>query len=144
MVTHQQRLAAHRTGRGLRTAIAIVLLALMLFPVYWMLNISLQSSGGTLATRASFPRTPAWPATHGYPGPGPNLVTSMLIAVGTVVLTLLIAAPCCVRPGPVPVPLDQLGLARHPDLADDPGDRDRERPLHPVREHRPAQLHPRV
>ncbi len=39
-----------KTRSGVRTAIAIVLLAIMLFPVYWMLNISLQSTGGTLAT----------------------------------------------------------------------------------------------
>ena len=62
MVTSQQRLAARQTRRGLRTAIAIVLLALMLFPVYWMLNISLQASGGTLP-QASSRRTRASPAT---------------------------------------------------------------------------------
>lgn len=80
--------------RGLRTAIAIVLLAFMLFPVYWMLNISLQSSGGTLATSIF----PARPSLDGYrlalEDQGRNLVTSMIIAVGTVVLTLLVAAPC--------------------------------------------------
>ena len=63
MVTQQQRVAAHRrTGRGLRTALAIVLLALMLFPVYWMLNISLQASGGTLPS--SF--FPPHPSLAGY------------------------------------------------------------------------------
>src|SRR5512133_2053976 len=94
MVTHQQRLAARQTRRGLRTGIAIVLLALMLFPVYWMLNISLQPSGGTLPS--SF--FPPHPSLAGYntaiQDQGQNLVTSMLIAVGTVVLTLLIATPC--------------------------------------------------
>jgi multiple sugar transport system permease protein len=73
--------------------VAIVLLAIMLFPVYWMLNISLQSTGGTLAT--SF--FPAHPSLNGYrtaiADQGGNLVTSMIIAVGTVVLGLLIAAP---------------------------------------------------
>ena len=49
----------------------------------------------------------------------------MVIAVGTVVLTAD-RRPLCVRPGPVQVPLDQLGPARHPDLADDPRDRDRQ------------------
>ena len=94
MVTHQQRLAARQTRRGLRTGIAIVLLALMLFPVYWMLNISLQPSGGTLPS--SF--FPPQPSLAGYvtaiQDQGQNLVTSMVIAVGTVVLTLVIAAPC--------------------------------------------------
>ena len=94
MVTHQQRLGGRQTRRGLRTVIAIVLLALMLFPVYWMLNISLQPSGGTLPSNFF----PPHPSLAGYStaiqDQGQNLVTSMLIAVGTVVLTLLIAAPC--------------------------------------------------
>jgi multiple sugar transport system permease protein len=94
MVTHQQRLVGRQTRRGLRTVIAIVLLALMLFPVYWMLNISLQPSGGTLPSNFF----PPHPSLAGYStaiqDQGQNLVTSMLIAVGTVVLTLLIAAPC--------------------------------------------------
>ena len=94
MVTHRQRLAARQTRRGLRTGIAIVLLALMLFPVYWMLNISLQPTGGTLPS--SF--FPSQPSLAGYAtaidDQGRNLVTSMLLAAGTVVLSLLIAAPC--------------------------------------------------
>ena len=94
MATHQQRPAAHQTRRRLRTGIAIVLLALMLFPIYWMLNISLQPCGGTLPS--SF--FPPHPSLAGYntaiQDQGQNLVTSMLIAVGTVVLTLLIATPC--------------------------------------------------
>ena len=65
----------------------------MLFPVYWMLNISLQSTGGTLAT-SFFPTNPS---LDGYrtaiEDQGRNLVTSLIIAVGTVVLTLVIAAP---------------------------------------------------
>lgn len=82
------------TRSGVRTAIAIILLAIMLFPVYWMLNISLQSTGGTLAT--SF--FPVHPSLDGYRtaihDQGGNLVTSMTIALGTVALTLLIATPC--------------------------------------------------
>jgi len=82
------------TRSGVRTAIAIILLAIMLFPVYWMLNISLQSTGGTLAT--SF--FPTHPSLEGYRAAlhdqGGNLVTSLTIAVGTVALTLLIATPC--------------------------------------------------
>ena len=62
MVTQQPRLAARQTRRGLRTAIAIVLLALMLFPVYWMLNISLQAGGGALPS--SF--FPSHPSLAGY------------------------------------------------------------------------------
>jgi len=84
----------HRTRSGIRTAIAIVLLALLLFPVYWMLNISLQATGGTLVS--SF--VPIHPSLDGYRTAiqdlGGNLVTSLTIAIGTVALTLLIATPC--------------------------------------------------
>jgi multiple sugar transport system permease protein len=82
------------TTRGyLRTAIAIGLLVLMLFPLYWMVNASFQASGNTL--NASL--IPTDPSLAGYEialrDQGRNLVTSMIIASGTVVLTLLIATP---------------------------------------------------
>jgi len=79
--------------RGLRTALAIVFLAILLFPLYWMFNISLSSTGGTL-TSSFFP---AHPSLDGYrvalEDQGRNLLTSLIIALGTVVLTLLVAAP---------------------------------------------------
>ena len=68
-------------------------LAILLFPLYWMFNISLSSTGGTL-TSSFFP---AHPSLDGYrvalADQGGNLVTSLIIALGTVVLTLLVAAP---------------------------------------------------
>ena len=76
-----------------RTAIAIALLAIMLFPLYWMVNASLQSTGQHAATPASSRPTRASPATDGLADQGQNLVTSLIIAMGTVVLTLLIATP---------------------------------------------------
>jgi multiple sugar transport system permease protein len=90
-----QRGFSARHARGpVRTAIAIVLLALMLFPVYWMLNISLQPNGNALA--GTF--FPTHPSLDGYRtaihDQGRHLVTSLMIAAGTVVITLLIAAPC--------------------------------------------------
>jgi multiple sugar transport system permease protein len=90
-----QRGSSTRYARGpIRTAIAIVLLALMLFPVYWMLNISLQPNGNALA--GTF--FPTHPSLEGYRtairDQGGHLVTSLMIAAGTVVVTLLIAAPC--------------------------------------------------
>lgn len=76
-----------------RTVVAILLLALMLFPVYWMLNISLSPSGGALPA-SLFPSHPTFAgyqqAIHDQ---GANLVTSLLVASGTVVVTLIIAAP---------------------------------------------------
>ena len=82
-----------RTRSGIRTAVAIALLAIMLFPLYWMLNISLQSTGGTL-TSSFFPQQPT---LDGYrtaiQDQGRNLLTSIIIAAGTVVITLLVATP---------------------------------------------------
>lgn len=90
---HRRRLAIRRTGRGARTALAIFFLAVMLFPVYWMLNTSLQPSGNTLSSTFF----PAHPTLDGYRtalhDQGGHLVTSLEIALGTVLITLAIAAP---------------------------------------------------
>ena len=80
--------------RTVFTAIGVLILCVMLFPVYWMLNASLQPSGNTLT--ASF--LPLDPSFAGYrraiSEQGENLITSVIIACGTVVLSLLISAPC--------------------------------------------------
>src|SRR6266545_3491051 len=80
--------------RTVFTAIGVLILCVMLFPVYWMLNASLQPSGNTLT--ASF--LPLDPSFAGYrraiSEQGDNLITSVIIACGTVVLSLLISAPC--------------------------------------------------
>ncbi|WP_129663683.1 carbohydrate ABC transporter permease [Phytoactinopolyspora endophytica] len=80
--------------RAVYTAVGITLLAVMLFPVYWMINASLQPSGNTLS--ADF--FPLDPSFAGYERAlreqGANLVTSMVIALGTVAFSLAVAAPC--------------------------------------------------
>ncbi|TDO49275.1 multiple sugar transport system permease protein [Kribbella sp. VKM Ac-2527] len=80
--------------RTVYTAIGVLILCVMLFPVYWMLNASLQPSGNTLT--ASF--LPLDPSFAGYrraiSEQGDNLITSVIIACGTVVLSLLVSAPC--------------------------------------------------
>ncbi|MFE7558388.1 carbohydrate ABC transporter permease [Kitasatospora sp. NPDC057500] len=81
-------------GRGpLSTAVGIVLLALMLFPVYWMVNASLQPAGNTLRG-GWFPHPPDF---GGYAvalrEQGGNLVTSLLVSLGSVALSLGLAAP---------------------------------------------------
>ncbi|MDX6292866.1 MAG: multiple sugar transport system permease protein [Kribbellaceae bacterium] len=80
--------------RGLFTVVGVLILCVLLFPVYWMVNASLQPSGNTLT--ASF--LPLDPSFAGYrraiSEQGHNLVTSMIIALGTVVLSLLVATPC--------------------------------------------------
>ncbi|RKS77953.1 multiple sugar transport system permease protein [Motilibacter peucedani] len=75
------------------TALAVLFLAVMLFPVYWMVNVSLQRSGSAVAT----PWFPEHVSFHGYSTAlhqqGRNLVTSLLVASGSVVFSLLLAAP---------------------------------------------------
>jgi multiple sugar transport system permease protein len=75
------------------TVIGVVIIALMLFPLYWMLNVSLQTGGGAVAT----PWVPLEPTLDGYRSAvteqGRNLVTSLVVSLGSVVLALLIATP---------------------------------------------------
>ena len=73
----------------LRTALAILFLVIMLFPLYWMVNASFQASGNTLNATL----IPTDPSLAGYEvalrDQGRNLVTSLIIATGTVILTLV-------------------------------------------------------
>ena len=77
------------------TVIGVVLTAVMLFPVYWMVNVSLTPQKDM---RKSPPDLlPLHPTFSGYQAvfrdQGPYLLTSLLIGLGTVALTLLISAP---------------------------------------------------
>jgi multiple sugar transport system permease protein len=73
--------------------IGVVFLVIMLFPVYWMINASLQPSGNTL-TAGVFPTNPSWAGYEkAISDQGANLVTSLIISVGAVIVCLAIAAP---------------------------------------------------
>lgn len=86
------RLALLLTVEGTH-ALGVIFLGLMLFPIYWMVNISLQPSGNALSAKL----LPTHFSLGGYQtairDQGANLVTSLAIALGTVVVTLLIATP---------------------------------------------------
>ncbi|KZC94334.1 ABC transporter permease [Clavibacter tessellarius] len=75
------------------TAIGIAILAVMLFPVYWMVNISLQPAGPAIQA-AWFPFEAQF---GGYATAlreqGQALGTSLVIALGSVVLSLAVATP---------------------------------------------------
>lgn len=91
-------LAAPRRARGARdlvhTAIGIVLVAIMLFPIYWMVNASLAPGGNSLNT-GWFPLRPdAGGYVRALADQGGNLVTSVIVAVGAALLSLALAAPC--------------------------------------------------
>ena len=77
------------------TAIGVVVTAVMLFPVYWMINVSLTQTSNM---RKSPPNLiPVDGTLAGYTvvlrQQLPYLGTSLLIGIGTVLLTLLLAAP---------------------------------------------------
>ena len=78
---------------GINTAIGIALLVVMLFPVYWMINLSFQSSGSTLAS-SPFPTEFNLDGYRAALGDQTgNLLTSLVVSLGSVVLTLVIAVP---------------------------------------------------
>ncbi len=77
------------------TAVGVLLTAVMLFPVYWMINVSLTQTSNM---RKSPPNLIPVDATlQGYSAvihqQLPYLGTSLLVALGTVVVTLALAAP---------------------------------------------------
>ena len=78
-----------------RTAVGLVLTAVMLFPVYWMVNVSLTPADRMRISPPDF--FPTAPAFDGYARvlaeQLPYFATSLLVASGTVVLTLALAAP---------------------------------------------------
>lgn len=88
-----QRGRGHRGGLG-HTILGVAILAVLLFPLYWMLDTSLQphQAGGV--------KTPWFPvhlSTHGYTqaihDQGGHLLTSLMVALGCVAFSLLIATP---------------------------------------------------
>ncbi|WP_307631007.1 carbohydrate ABC transporter permease [Streptomyces turgidiscabies] len=86
----------HRRGRTWwKTTLGITLTAVMLFPVYWMLNVSFTRDQDM---RKSPPHLfPAHGTLEGYRAvldqQLPYLGTSLVIGLGTVVLTVALAAP---------------------------------------------------
>jgi multiple sugar transport system permease protein len=84
-----------RPGTWWKTGIGLVLTALMLFPVYWMVNVSFTRDRDMRKT------PPSWFPVHGtlegyravLDQQLPYLGTSLLVSLGTVALTLAVAAP---------------------------------------------------
>ncbi|MEU6794056.1 carbohydrate ABC transporter permease [Nonomuraea wenchangensis] len=81
--------------RAWRTVVGVVLVGVMLFPVYWMFNVSLTK---TSDMRADPPHWFPWdPTFEGYAAAFaqqlPALATSLFIGLGTVALTLAVSLP---------------------------------------------------
>jgi len=98
MTTPAVRVPLPRRQRGRArsipmTVLGVVLLGLMVFPVYWMVNSSLQATAGA-ATATWFPTDPTFSGyVTAFQQQGGNFVSSMIIGLGTVVVTLLVATP---------------------------------------------------
>ena len=78
-----------------KTALGLVFTVLMLFPVYWMVNVSFTQTGDL---RRNPPQWFPWdPTFEGYEAVFaqqlPALATSLVVGLGCVVLTVVIAAP---------------------------------------------------
>ncbi|MGT2425081.1 carbohydrate ABC transporter permease [Amnibacterium kyonggiense] len=75
------------------TVLGVLFLAVMVFPVYWMVNTSLQATAGA-ATATWLPLSPTLSGyIAAFQQQGGNFVSSMIIGLGTVVITLLVATP---------------------------------------------------
>ena len=78
-----------------RTAVGLLLTAVMLFPVYWMVNVSLTPPSRMRKAPPDF--FPVTPTFDGYARvldeQLPYFGTSLLVGFGVVVLTLALAAP---------------------------------------------------
>lgn len=92
--TGARRAAGGRQRASLvSTVLGIAFLAVMLFPIYWMINASLQPSGNTLDA-GFFPWNPSFDGyRQALSEQGRNLLTSLAISLGTVVFSLAVAAP---------------------------------------------------
>jgi multiple sugar transport system permease protein len=79
-------------ARG-RLVLGVLLVAVMLFPVYWMVNSSLQG-GQNLLTTTWFPfHLDLSGHQQAIASQLPHLVTSLIIALGAVVVCLALSAP---------------------------------------------------
>src|ERR671916_374110 len=87
----------HKRGYS-HTLLGVLILALYLFPVYWMVATSLKSARDIFATPPIL--VPVPPVLESYihvvinnPALHRAIVNSVIISVGAVVLTLLLATP---------------------------------------------------
>jgi multiple sugar transport system permease protein len=75
------------------TVLGVLFLTVMIFPVYWMVNSSLQANAGA-ATATWFPTAPTFDGyVTAFQQQSQNFLSSMIISLGTVVVTLLFATP---------------------------------------------------
>lgn len=79
----------------IRSGAGVLIVVVLLFPLYWMVNASFQPSGALLKA------SPDWFPVHGtlagyreaLAGETGHLLTSLIVALGAVVFSLLVAMP---------------------------------------------------
>jgi len=76
--------------------IGLIVVGLLLFPLYWMVNASFQPRTALLAAEPSwFPNPPILDGfQNALATQGPSILTSCIVAVSSALLALAIAAPC--------------------------------------------------
>lgn len=84
----------NRSLRALsRSFVGLVLLGLLLYPIFWLVSASLQEG----VSVASFRVWPTHPSLSGYAtawdDQSRNILTSLIVAIGTAVLSVVIATP---------------------------------------------------
>lgn len=78
---------------ALRSVLGAIILAALLYPVFWLVSASFQP-GATAATISAIPLEPSMDAfAQAYDDQFSNIVTSFIVAVGTALLSVAIAAP---------------------------------------------------
>ncbi|UCM91348.1 carbohydrate ABC transporter permease [Streptomyces marincola] len=75
------------------TAAALLILAVMLFPVYWMISTALQPHT-SIASTDLIPSAPSFDNfSNALDTQGGSLVTSLIVSIGAVIVCLTLAAP---------------------------------------------------
>jgi multiple sugar transport system permease protein len=95
-----------RIRRGVDVALGVAILGIMLFPLYWMINVSLTPSQDLLSpTPAFFPQNPTFEGYRIALGTQlPSLATSIVIGVGTALLAMLVSIPAAYAMSKLRVP----------------------------------------
>nr|WP_222710290.1 carbohydrate ABC transporter permease [Quadrisphaera setariae] len=91
--TPRPRATRRRALSALRTAFGVVVVGVLLFPVYWMVNTSLQGSENLLSTQWFPLQVDLGGYREAISSQLGNLGTSLVVAVGAVVVCLAVAAP---------------------------------------------------
>jgi multiple sugar transport system permease protein len=89
----QKIVRRRRLSGATRSLVGAIIVALLLYPVYWLVNASLQP-GASAASITAFPLAPSLGAYgQALDDQFSNIATSLVVAVGTAILSVAIAAP---------------------------------------------------